>query len=241
VRRGALAVAVLLAGCGRIGFDLLDGGGATADGPMGSSDAGATMVPSNLQSITISQDQGNNITAQFFGNVTQGDLLVAAFTFAPVGAVTKVEDTVSSHFTVLAPVDNSAGQRVELAYAAAALTGHDEVTVFIADEATDFELVALEYAGIAASSPLQAMASAQATDGSGSVELATTASNELALGYAVTPDGNTTVGAGMIGRSFTANDIVEDAVVAVPGEFEVNATTTGTMTLYAVAFRAAGL
>lgn len=237
MRRSVLALAVLLAGCGRRGFEERHGADAaidavvdaTIDVPGDSIDAPVTRTPPLFVQTRSADGNGTTTCTLAYSNaVAAGDLLVATIDITPSSSavLVGVTDNRGDTFTALGPFDgNGVRHYITHAYAAG---GPTTVTAEISS-ATNmyFDLRLHEYANTALVSPIEMAASKTGTStgtDAATVTLTTTEPNEMIFALA-TFVGTGNEGSGFSVRSTYDGDVTEDRIVALPGAHDATATT----------------
>lgn len=223
-------ILVLVAACGRIGFDAggIDAAGAGDDG----GDARiAAAPPAFVQTASSSADGQRMGSATLGQNVTAGDLILVAVDVGPgTFALSSVTDNRGDAFTILGPfVGTGLDEYVAYAYAAG---GQTTVTTTLDAAGTDFHAVRVhEYANVAPADPIEASATATGTtnvaDGARSAPLTTTEPNELIFGVVTCGAAPATQGTMFQRRSQFDGDITEDMVAATPGAYQATGTCDG--------------
>jgi hypothetical protein len=239
VDRSWVAVACVVAACGRLGFDDRAGprdapaGAADArrgDGPPDTllpTDAHVPIAPSFVQHGANAADAVTTVTAQFPGAVTAGDTLVIGIDFGtnpPIPMVDSVVDDLGTAYSLTTPFDGRPGDatRCYFAYGLAPSGGGDAVTVTLSSPSTNFLEVRLhEYADISATSPFDTAVGSDGSDfGSDAsvTPVTTTEANELI--FAMVIDGTVASGTGFTGRGSDFADVTEDRIATTPGTYD---------------------
>jgi hypothetical protein len=211
---------VMLAACGRIGFD----GELARDGAAGDAPSGEPIA--FVQASVVGS--GDTPAAQIsLASVTEGDLLVLPISTRPPGngvVLDSVVDDRSSTYTILGPFD-SGNARAYLAYTligpgSAGLTA----TVTINKPGISFfDLRMEEYSGVTdtldvavgSNGPDEGMAAAHLT-------LTTSMPDDLIVVLAVAA-AESSAGSGFTQRTNVDNDITEDELAPTAGAYEVTA------------------
>ncbi len=183
---------------------------ATFKAPAGSS-PGIGYVQSQS---SVSGETASGVSASLASNVTAGNtIIVGASTTGP--AISSVVDTQGNTYVQAVASGGSA-----IWYAASVKGGSDTVTANFASS-TGFSLIYVhEYAGLAASSPLDQVSSDTGTGVAvTSGAKTTTDANELIFGYASVGDYVSAGGTGFTTRQTAGGNMSEDMVVSATGAY----------------------
>ena len=143
----ALAVGVVAASCGRVGFD-----GQAHDADARAADAAAD-APSTAGLVAVSTQVGSGTEAALsITTVTPGDLLIVAITTWDGTAVANVTDASGSALTSAGVRAEKSTTSSELWYAAPS-PATDSVTVTMAASCNGFDVWVAEFAGVAKGPP----------------------------------------------------------------------------------------
>jgi hypothetical protein len=220
-----VALVTVLVACGRFGFDAAPLSG---DAPR-SSDARITdataIAPAFVQ----------------YADTTSGNLLVVAigYELSPLPDLDTVADTSADAFTVLPPVESTAGfAREYVAYAIASSSGTTAVHVKLTSSASYLVLRVHEYTNVGTVESYESNIGDATGSDAMTVAIATAVPNELVFAYAVSTAGQATAGTGFTPRSTTAGDTTEDRLEPGSGAQLVTASTNDTgWSLQAVSIR----
>jgi hypothetical protein len=152
--------------------------------------------------------------------------------------VLSISDSLDSTYSVVVGPVSSNGFDHYIAIAPNATGGTDTVTVTLsAPEANGWQMLALEYSGLALTAPFDSDAHDFGTGtamSSGSMSTSSAHELLLAYGHSAAP----VAGPGFTARDSESQNLVEDAVVFTTGSYSVTATTTsGIWTLILATFR----
>jgi hypothetical protein len=169
------------------------------------------------------------------------DAIIVCLTF-PSGIVSlqAISDSLGNNYAqVVGPVVGN-GYDHYIAIAANSAAGNDTVTVTLSGATAGWEVLALEYTGLALVAPFDSDSyelGVGAAMSSGSVS--TSSAHELLLGYGHSTD--PTAGTGYTARDTGAESLVEDRVVFATGDYTATATTPpGVWTLILATFAGRG-
>jgi hypothetical protein len=196
-----------------------------------------------LPIIAVAQAGANNSTTAvnslvLADQVQAHDAIILCFTFSSGTAVLQsISDSLDNTYSVVVGPVTSNGYLHYVAIASSSAGGNDTVTVTLsAAVAAGWQVLALEYTGLALSAPFDTEAH---DSGNGSAmssgSVSTSSAHELLLAY-----GHSS--APMAGPNYTARDsgtdsLVEDQVVFTTGNYTATATTTsGIWTLILATF-----
>ena len=227
--RGILAT-VLCFSCGRVDFQTR-----TIDAAI---DARPLSVIAEVQAGENDSMTTSNVLA-LADPVQAHDAIIACFTFSSGAAsFQSISDSLGNAYTIVAGPVLSNGYLHYVAIAASSPAGSDAVTVTLSASqgSGGWELLALEYTGLAQAAPFDTMASDSGNGSAMSSGTVTTSdAHELLLAY-----GHSTglmAGSGYTSRDKTNVSMVEDQVVFTTGSYTATATTNpGIWTLILATF-----
>jgi len=213
--RGAVA-AVLCVGCGRVGFEAR-AGDAAADAPLA---VIATVQTEATSTVTAT----NSLVLP--APVQAHNAIIACFTFTSGNATLQsISDSLGNTYTVVAGPVVTNGFVHYVAIASNSPGGSDTVTVTLSAAISGgWDLLALEYTGLALSAPFDKSVYDSGNSGAMTSGSATTSfAHELLLGYG--HSSGMMPGPGFTARDTTAENLVEDQVVFTTGDYTATATT----------------
>lgn len=242
-----LAVLVMLAACGRLGFpEVVTDAAAPRDDMPGDAPLDAAHPTGSISFVQVRSNgvNGGTSISTTLPAVQAGDLLLAAIDFTPLTVVpTSISDDHNNTYTLLGPFDGPGNppNRQYLAYALSATTGDVTCTVTLSGVNTYFELRLHEYAGVSTTAPVDVVVGnggvTSGTDGA-QVSITTTGPDELIFVLAIFEQ------TGVAGTDYTLrdgfmNDVSEDRQAPLPMTYLASATMTsgGGWTVSALALR----
>ncbi len=225
-------VLVVIAGCGRLGFEVRVGEDAAAE--LEPRDGRVPITPAFVQTYSARNPGFASVTASLPADVMAGNLLLVGVEFSP-GApfrLTGVTDDKNNRYSLLGPFDGLGDLRHYLAYAIARTSGPTTITSTLDGAPSPYYSLRLhEYASTAQTGPIEVSAFATGTDssidGARSGLITTTEPNELLFGYATFFGGSPGTGTEFTTRSTFDGDLTEDRLAPTPGGYEVTATMLG--------------
>jgi chitodextrinase len=199
------------------------------------------------QNSTTDQSTESSVTVTYAAPQNAGDTNIVAIGWNSSSSnVSSVTDSEGNSYQAAVPLAAGSSLSQAIYYAAnikAAGSGQNVVTVNFSDSVPFVDIRALEYSGLATTSPFDAGASASgisASASSGSVP--TTNANDLIFGAGITGTIFVSSGAGLKSRVITTpdGDIAEDKVVSTTGSYAATASLTeGAWLMQVAAFKAA--
>ncbi|CAN5795298.1 hypothetical protein BH11MYX3_BH11MYX3_05950 [soil metagenome] len=230
--RRACLLLVLIAGCGRFGFETRVDEDAAVEND--ASDGQVPVAPVFVQTESAENPGFTTVTTAMPMDVVAGDLILAAIDYVPGGASTlnSVTDDKGNIYTLLGPFDGMGDTRHYLAHAIAVTGGPTTVTSTVSSAPdTFYDLRLHEYARTAQTDPIGQTRSATGTDlavdGARSGAITTTEPNQLIFGFMTFYNGGPGTGTGFTTRSTYNGDLTEDRPAPTPGSYEATATMLG--------------
>jgi hypothetical protein len=210
---------------------------APSDGPRAIDGAAATPVIAAVQEVANSSTApGNSLV--FPQQVQAGDSIIVCFTFPSHMMLGSIDDSLANQYTAVVGPALANGYNHYIAIASSPAAGSDTVTVTLSGPVSaGWELLALEYTGLAPTDPFDASAYASGSDGSAmsSGSASTKSAHELLLAYG--HSSGPMAGSGYTARDSTDESLVEDHVVFATGSYTATATTSpGIWTLLLATF-----
>lgn len=203
--------------------------GTKSDSGAGTSDGSAASIEFMQAAAAAQSASASTIEVTFDQAQRAGDLVVVAIGWGS-GSLTQIGDTVGNHYVAaVGPTRISGGLTQSIYYAkniAAADAGTNTLTVTLSASTTPLSLVALEYAGLDPTSPLDVASGfggrSSAPD-SGSAT--TTSAPELVVGAGVTLGAFTGAGSMYTLRKLNGSGlgVAEDAIVSSVGTYSATA------------------
>jgi hypothetical protein len=212
-----VALVAVIGGCGRVGFDA------------GPTDGASSPNIAVVQTMATSSTTATSAIA-LPEHVQDHDALIVCFTF-PSGGPTlqSIGDSLDNGYSVVAGPVVSNGFVHYVALASNVTGGSDAVTVTLSAAATaGWQMLALEYTGLALSDPFDTEAHdfGNSSDmSSGSVTTSSAHELLLAYGHASAP----MAGPGFTTQASGNENLVEDQVVFATGDYTATGTTTSSI------------
>lgn len=230
----AAVAAVLCLSCGRVGFEArASDAGADADA---AADAPLPVISAVHAEASSSVTAINSLVLS--APVQAHDAIIVCFTFTSgTRTLQSITDSLGNTYAVVAGPVVTNGFVHYVAIASDSPGGSDTVTVRLsAEDAGGWDVLALEYTGLALTSPFDTTAYASGNSGTMTSGIASTSfAHELLIGY-----GHSTgmmAGPGYTARDTTTENLVEDQVVFTTGDYTATGTTTpGIWTLILATF-----
>lgn len=215
---------IVLAACGRVGFDGLGDSGAGPQQPDGSVIDGPVAPVGPIAFVQAKGDSYNTAatgTLAWPAPVVAGNLLLVGIDYDNLTTKPTVSDALGSTWTLTSPSDGF--DRQYLAYAFAPASGIDAVSVTLgAAPATFFELRVHEYSGIGSLGPV---AVNNGDTMPATVAITTTAANQFVFAMTIIAAATSgDAGPGFTLRLDYANDVTEDRLVDTPATIDAQTT-----------------
>ncbi len=216
-------------GCGRIAFDpLATSSESDAAADDAADDAAIVRIaPAFVQKRDTSPGAVQAPTLTLPNDVTAGDLIIVVVDVTvPLPALVSVTDTVGSAYVVVETPAPS--WRTFLAYGVAGASGPATITATMSATPTaSFNVRAFEYTNVAQTSVISQVAGDTGTlIGADATQttILTTEPNQMIFAFATFRGAAGQTGTGYTVRSTFDGDIVEDRIVATPGQTTASAT-----------------
>lgn len=178
---------------------------------------------------------------------TNGNAIVVGMVWQPATAPPPtIIDTGRNTYTAALPPVNGSGtagnEASQIAYATniTAGQGFPLALTVTKQDLTSLDVIAVEYAGVSSTSPIDGTAATSADVGPDmNASITTTSVRDLLVGWAVS-GGQADAGPGFLTRDAISGDIIEDEVAPIAGTYSASATATTPDWIFVVsAFRAA--